>query len=489
MSDSNINAAIVQSQILTPGISKNIEAITRAGAGGQATVDYLNPQVSYTQFLQEVGNGSISIENSTIGFSWNGQWIDIMPVTFALAGSGDNEISLVVHGVIMKEVWEQMSGRPSMEIDADQELYIKDYPDYHQKWRFRDLIPSRAEMRQIRGLELDSSTNDMCSSDFNMNGETYCIFGSVNPTFSYGQVPLWVAPATLGTLSTLASIPFVKTSFSEFIKPCLKAWWQGQKECWGNIASATDYTSTSALIERGVEEGTAEAVAEEGAEIVITSAGAVCFGVIIALAAVPIIVQAIEHYSYNNIQVFNLSNRYDMIWDNPYLPDSGFVTQAPVINNNSEDYEHLIPGQRYRSPKPWIQPVAGYGNGVFSFASAGAMSGVAESIGLKFYSINPAATTASDYDGITPDGYGAMAVNIPWAGNNDIACAMSEEQITSNGFWNSRNHQQVTSLSAQLAELGLQITISIDYLSGTHPESSGQLAYYYQSVVVISDIS
>ncbi|MCB2386469.1 MULTISPECIES: hypothetical protein [Thalassolituus] len=490
MSNSNINVSLVQTQMFTPGTDSNFSAIAGAGKGGESTASFLNQQISYTEFLQEVGSGSISIFNSTIGFYKDGDWVDIMPVTYAMAGSGDNTIDLVVYGKVMREIWEQMSGSSSLTIPADQDLHIKDYPNYYKKWRIAELLPTKNDYRRMRGLELDCSDDTCeCTNLINVNGTTYCTFGSVESTFSYHQTPLWVAPAALGTLSTLSSIPFVKTSFSEFIKPCLKAWWEGQKQCWGNVGSAVNYDSTSTLIEQGVEEGTAETVAEEGAEIAITTAGAACFGIVLALAAVPIIVQAIEHYSYNNIQLYNLSNHYDMIWDTPFIVNSGIMTQAPIINNNDKDYEQLIPGVRNRSPEPWIQGKDGYGYGVFSFASSGAMDGVGESFGLKFYKLNRSATTASDYDGVTPDGYGAMAINIPWAGDNDIACTMSENPISSNDYWNERNHQQVTSLTAQLAELGLQITVSIDYLSGTHPESSGQLAYYYQSVVIISDIT
>jgi len=485
MSDNAINVSFLQGQVSTPGNDTNLTNIRNAVKGGGSTAAYINGQNPFANFLGEIGSGSISIAQSTFGFYNNqGTWVDTnIPVTFAISGTDpSSQLSLVAHGRMLKSVWKQIVGDNQQLPPASQALVIKDLPNHHSTWTTSDLI------------EDDDSGSGKASGDggngtFNVNGTDYTIYGSIQGTFAYSQIDTWILPTTVGGLGAIASLPFAKVSFSEFIMPLLKGWWEGEKAVWNAMPGATNYSAATEVLEESVEATTTEeAVGEAATEVTVTAAGALCFGVVLALGAVTVAVQMIEHYSYNNIQVYNLSNKCDAVWQPPHIYD-GAMNNAPIINNNGDDYECLIGGMRMVQPGPHVQPVPEYGSANFGFASDSPAAGLGEAFGLSFYTIDTSdpATTASDYDNANPVAYGAWAVNIPFSGNNSIACTLSDSTISSDDYWNDADFQQETSVVFQDSDLGLQVSISIDYLTGTHPTSTGAEGYYYNSVITIED--
>jgi hypothetical protein len=207
--------------------------------------------------------------------------------------------------------------------------------------------------------------------------------------------------------------------------------------------------------------------------------------VLLGLIAIPIVLSKIAHYSFNKIQVYNLSDKYDVVWSPPHVYN-GTMNNAPTLSSTDDTYEQLIHGYRNTAPKH-VTPTPSYGSANFSFASNSAFEGLGEAFGLNFYTINPAATTASDYDNVTPAGYGAFAVNIPFSSDNGVSAQFSTTPISSDSYWSS--HQQYDQLSYTVSDttLGVQMVVSIDYLNGEHTAPDGTSEYYYQNTLVFQD--
>ena len=97
------------------------------------------------------------------------------------------------------------------------------------------------------------------------------------------------------------------------------------------------------------------------------------------------------------------------------------------------------------------------------------------------------ATSASYYKGKTPSLFGAFGVNIPWSGDNSINCEFSKTAITSDDYWSDFDGEKQTQVSVDNEDLNITMSISLDYLDGTHPNMQGEDEYYYTTVVLLQD--
>lgn len=481
MSNSNtIPITFGQGQVRTPGNNTNIQAIKSTLSGGSGTADFMSSQIPYSLFMQNVGNSLIDVIWSTLGYTnSSGEWVDTgIPISFAQEGSGENMILMLSYGTVVKSVWEQME-HPNGDIPETQELCIKHKKDY-SFGTIKDIVVENASFYKGRNIvQLDAEAEGTAPEGYN-------IVGSVETRFEYSQTPIWTATLPTMAATTVMSIPFGLVSFSQFVKPLIKTGWNGVKKLWGSMTKSSGLEESEALLGDAAAELTTETIIDEGLTLTTAAVGAACFGVVLALAAIPVIVSLLAHYSYNVIQVYNLSSKYDFVWDDPHIY-SGTMNMAPVIQQDSDVYEQLIPGERSTQPNPFVTPVDTYGSGNFSFVSESAYKGLGEAFGFSLYTINPDAVTASDYDGDTPAGYGAFALNIPWEGDNSLDCEFSSTPVSSDSYWNSFSHRNELSYTATDSDLGVKLTITFDYLSGEHPNNQGTEEYYYQSVLTLED--
>ena len=476
-STNSIPVVFGEAQVVTPGNTVNLQNIANAALGGQSLANFMKSQIPYSQFLNNIGNSLISVIESTLGYTnKSGTWVDTgIPVYYAQAGTGSNALVYITFGTVVKSVWDQMQHPSSLQnLSLDTELQITSFKSY----KFGTL----ANIVKDSPLVLATDTGDAPSSSAY---DGYNIIGSVESKFEYSQTPVWTATLPAMVATTVVSIPFSMVAFPQFIKPVLSACWKGTKDMFRTFPSAFDPLGMTSVLDGAVTETTEEVLVEE-VTVSVTAAGAACFGVLLVLIAIPIVVSKIAHYSFNTIQVYNLSNKYDIVWANPHIYN-GTMNQAPVIDQNSQTYEQLIVGYRNSSPSPFVKPQPVYGSANFSFASNSAFEGLGEAFGLNFYTINPQAVTATDYSDATPVGYGAFAINIPFSSDNGLSGEFSTTPVSSDSYWSSHQQQDKTQVVVSNSALGIQMTLTIDYLSGEHTTPSGTDDYYYQSVIVFED--
>lgn len=487
MTDQTIPFTILQGLLATAGSAANVGAITTAQKGGADTAQFFANQIPLSLFCQQIGTGAISVIPSYLQYQdKSGAWVVTqIPIFFAMAGLG-SPLSMTWFATVTPGAWAQMKRTPDHDLPMDTELYIADRPD----WRFgklSDIVKESTHAQQLQSTSLDETALPSVTYD----GITYNIYGSVENVFHVDQNPVWWVTAPVGLTTIALGIVPSMVAFKYLALPAIKLAVMSEAQVWsvigagfGNISGFT--TATAEATELTVEE-----IVGEGVTVTMACVGAVCVVAVIALTAIAVVVSKVAHYTYNAIQVYNLSD-YDMVWQVPHIY-SGAMNTGPVVSSTggSDDYQQWIGGYRNLTPGKHVAPQPAYGSASFTFMSSSAYKGLGEAFGFELFPANPAATSAGFYKGQTPSLYGAFGVNIPWDGDNSIDCQFSESPISSDNYWQTTvgdgNGQQTTLVTATNQALNLTLTISIDYLSGTHPNNQGLDEYYYQTIVVLKN--
>lgn len=458
-------------------------------SGGQSVADFMKPQISDSLFLESLGKGKaaggIDYIDSTLGWKDpDGNWHDTgVEVKYAEEGSGKNTLVILHYVTVPKSVWEKL--KHDTQIPATAKLHLKARPDFEFGTLSDIAIEDTAFYLRHRGRR--NTGAGAAASATPPDG--YDIIGTIETTFQYSQQPKWYVTAPVTAAGGIMTMPLGKISFQQFVKPLLKSAVQGCRKLWSKMRNTGTMEEGMILLE---EAGTAATVTEEvaeGVKFAIKPKGVVCFGAVLALSALMLIVSKISHYSYHAVQIYNLSKVYDLVWKEPSLTN-GIIQMAPVLAEGSDSYEFLVSGARTLAPNPMVAPKVIYGSASFSFVSNSAYHGLGESFGCNLYKIDPSApaTTASDYSGQTAAGFGGWAFNITFSGKNQLTCGFTDTEIQSDYFRNQKKAEKLQ-LEAVSKKLGLKLTVTYDYLDGKHPNENGQEEYYYQSILTVEDVT
>lgn len=478
-SDNTIPIVLGQNLPLVHNNSANIQALTNASKGGTYTNTYFMDQNAFSNFYQEIGLGICTVVQSTLEVpDGSGGWKDTdIPVYFAMAGTGANALSIVTYVSVVKSVLKMMAGGKDLQFEG--KARIKHAPSI--------------EVASLQELAVNDDTSG--PPPVTINGVTYNVAGFITTKFSYSITPGWTATVPLMVLTSLAALPFTKVAFKEFVKPCLQALWQGYVQQWGVMSTAITGEAATTISENAADAATATEEIGEGAEAVtvgVTAAGAAAFGLILVLAAIPIVVAKVLHSSFHQFAIINCTN-YDLVWTTPYIYN-GTMNIAPAVSNSDQSVNYLIPGFRNLAPPPppHVAAIPMYGSGGFSFVTDNTTAGLGECLSFQLFDIIPTATDASAYEGATPLTNGVFGFSIPFSGDNYLNCEFSDSAVNTTTYFqqmqSSSSKKKQTSYTVQNTTLGIEMTVTFDYLSGEHPNMQGENQYYYTSVVTLSPI-
>lgn len=316
---------------------------------------------------------------------------------------------------------------------------------------------------------------------FTCDGQTYNIVGTITGTFSYNEEPNWYVEAPVAVIDLFPVGALLKIGWSNLISPCLTGFWNGVKTCFSKGAEAENIGDVDATAADAAEDA-----AVDGAEVAEdTTVSMVCGGLAFAgaavLIAIPIILQAIAHQTYQTTTLYNLTP-YDIDWSLGYL-NEGVMNAAPVMGQGSSTLNPLIPAMTDSAP-PGLQPVQMATEANFSFASTSEYEGLGYV--LSFTLKNPAtqdevATAAAMFD-------------VPFSGPNSLYATFNPTTSAQVLYDDNQNINEVTELSVTWdnpdvsdSDPDVTLQVTFDYLTGEHPlPGSGQNAYTYSSMCVFS---
>jgi hypothetical protein len=302
---------------------------------------------------------------------------------------------------------------------------------------------------------------------FTWNGQNYNIVGSISITLSYNSTPNWMILLPLGLSETIPMGMLADVMWPNLLKPLVDGVVNMAKWCYRNaaqICGQAEVDDAAAQAAQNAEVDEAE-VAEDTVSMEASCAAASLF---VVLLAVPFIVAALSHPSYQTLKVYNLTS-YDLTWSLPTIPH-GANNLAPSTGQG-QTLDYLIPASENTAP-PGITPVMSSHEADFSFVSQSGFTGIGYVLGFSL--TDPA-------NGNQLVTQGNVLFSIPWSGENSLAAAMTNEDPKS--WWDANNGTQSTTQAAA-SGAGVTVTATFDFLSGKHPAPNGQETYTYNSLLV-----
>lgn len=315
---------------------------------------------------------------------------------------------------------------------------------------------------------------------FTYEGQTYNIVGSITGTFSYNEEPSWYVDAPLAVVELVPIAALAKIGWSNLASPVLTGFWGGIKKCFSSGAEADGLAEVD-----GVAADAAADAAVDGAEVAEDTtlsmvAGGLAFAGVAVLVAIPIVLDMIQHVTYQTTTLYNLTP-YDIDWTLGYL-NEGVMNAAPVTGQGSTTLNPLIPAMTMSAP-PGVTPVMMASEAGFSFTSTKEYEGLGYvlSFTLKDHESGDAVATA------------AAMYDVPFSGDNSLYAAFNPTETPQELYDNNQNVNEVTELSvtwnnpdASESDPDVCLQVTFDFLSGEHPLPNGQDAYTYQSMCVFS---
>jgi cyclophilin family peptidyl-prolyl cis-trans isomerase len=318
---------------------------------------------------------------------------------------------------------------------------------------------------------------------FNHDGNTYNIIGSIANTLSYNETPLWYVEVPLGVIELVPLGKLVPTAFQGLLKPILTGFYNGLRSCFTSVAQgeATGVEMTQTVAQNAGEDAAFEnqIVEAAGEEVTVSmAAGALAFAGMAVLVAIPFIIQIISHPSFQSVKLYNLTP-YNLTWNDPYM-DEGVMNLAPVTAVGTTSFNYSVPAISSFSPGPDIQPVTSAHEADFSFASTSELKGLGWA--MSFHLDDPANNNQQVASA-------AVAFDIPYWGTNSLYASFGDVSDLKNYYSkmegvNKTTSYQTTTTTPDGKTIKLQVTY--DYLDGKHPSPSGQNMYYYNSMIVFS---
>jgi len=308
------------------------------------------------------------------------------------------------------------------------------------------------------------SLGDPSNSTFTYEGKDYDEMGIYSASIANGEDNLYSALHRLGTVSA------IETPIAGLFAGYLSSELKGIKTSLKSLKDNVD-----AVVGESAEETEAIAATTE-TELAFDTALSCASGAMIGLgllsAAVRIFDDFILHTTAHRVEIHNLS-KYTFAWSEPYL-DHGSMTLAPAAGPSQPGVSnYLIPGVTDGAP-PFAEPQLTAHFSAFQFEEKKALWGVGWGMNFELQNADQSLK-------------GAIAYSIPYSGKNGATVLLGD--ITAKDAYQSIDGNKSTlSWSAQNTDSKVKIEITIDFLEGEHKNPSGKEGYFYQSVIVISDL-
>lgn len=301
---------------------------------------------------------------------------------------------------------------------------------------------------------------------FQWNGQAYNIVGTFTGTATFNDSSFWTIQVPIGLSSAVAVTALGGYAWSGLVAPLLGGFLNGVKSCFAQAGDIESAEAASAASEEAADEAAVE-VEVEGAEVSL-EAGAAAFVAIVIIVAVQYLVAKLDHVTYHNLQVYNLTP-WAITWQPPFIDDDeAQMISMPVTGDGSGSYDFLIPGLSTVTP-PGGAPVPVASEAGFAFASTSGFAGFAYVLPFQ---IGEVAAAEALFD-------------LPWGAHNSLYGTFSiEDPQVLFEQWDGVYKQ--TQFATQLEVTGgvLSMTLTYDFISGEQTAPNGQAGYFYNSLLV-----
>ncbi|OWV89826.1 hypothetical protein ATY78_18195 [Rhizobium sp. R635] len=310
---------------------------------------------------------------------------------------------------------------------------------------------------------------------FSWQGNDYNVVGTFTGTVTINDTSVWMIQVPVGLASTVAVTALASYAWAGLISPLLNGFYQGVKSCFAQadgIASAEDAAAAS-------EEAAAEAAVEETAvedAVVSLETGGAAFIAIILIAAIPLLLAALDHTTYHNLRLYNLTP-YQVVWQTPAIyGNEATLISMPVSGDGSGAWDFTVP------PLGSVSPPGGASIDVateagFAFASTSGFAGFAYVLPMTLIDPSSGAVLAE----------AAALFDLPWGAHNSLYGSFDEtnpEYLFER--WDGALKQTQYSVNTEISGASVTMTLTYDSISGEQTAPNGQSAYLYNSLLVFS---
>lgn len=309
---------------------------------------------------------------------------------------------------------------------------------------------------------------------FTWEGNSYNVVGTFSGNVTYGDTSVWTIQVPVGLYSAIAVTALGSYAWSGLVSPLLNGFWQGVKSCFAQADSVVTAEEAAAASEEAAEEAAVEDTAVEGAEVSLETGGA-AFIAIVVIAAVQYLLAKLDHITYHNLRVYNLT-AYQITWQPPTIyNDEATMISMPVLGDGSGSYDLVIPPLSSEVP-PGGQSVEVASEASFAFASTSGFAGFAYVLPLALADASSGAVL----------GQAAALFDLPWGAHNSLYGSFEDldpQSLFDN--WDGALKLTQYSTSSTLPDGNtVTMTMTYDYISGEQTAPDGQSAYLYNSLLV-----
>jgi hypothetical protein len=441
-----------------PNISSAVweQQIMAAEAGGQATAAFFTEQNQLYQFVQYVNGAGQAAWISSTDADGNPCMIAILE-----GGTQEDTISMVVTGDAV----------PGM-FDTSQAAAVETPPTDP---RIQAIIAAAYQNRPSPNRHRYSRlTGDQGAGGFTWAGGNYNTVASITTTLVYNDTPAWYLTVPLGLASTVGTYVLRGVIWSALLGPILRGLVVGLEYLFQGLVGLLPAGSAAQVL-AAITARACLATTQNGALAGVTFSitGGLAVAGVVVLIALPIILGLVMHESSQTLRFYNLT-LYDIQWTLANIV-YGVLSSGPASSVGSPFVLSVIPAGQYITMGQTQTLV--YREADFSWASNSQIHGIQYILALTITDpANNGALVAN----------AAIAFNIPWSGENSLAATFSPPSDITD-LYNS-TQQELSEAATQALANGqtLTLTVTYDYLDGEHPLPSGQPAYTYNSLVVLS---
>lgn len=305
-------------------------------------------------------------------------------------------------------------------------------------------------------------------SSMTVNSDTYDVVGSVTVSLEYGETSIWLVEFPLGALTRLGIRALAGVAWADFLQPMLAGISRSISLIGANAGEGGGAAAEGLLAQQAAEEGGVDGAAV-GADTLTFVIGAAATAAIVVLAALPAVLQVIAHPTYQGLQVVNLTP-YQITWA---IADQAHGAVAVEPAAGSGDPSTVIPPSTPVTNGGATTTVAPMGQ--FAFASQSEVSGIGYV--MTFVLADPMTGETIDTAGVMFD--------IPFSGDNSLAVTTGGVSDPSGWYSDTAGKNQATQQQSRAPSY--TITATYDYLDGEHPGPSGQMLYWYNSMVFFTN--
>lgn len=329
-------------------------------------------------------------------------------------------------------------------------------------------------------LDEEAINGQRSPSQYQQNGQTYNIVGSIEHTIAFDEVTGWSVTLPLMLVSSVPMGTLAKVGFGAFLKPLGQQLYQGiRKALSTTVEESMDDAAVAAAADVAAEAAdVTELILEEAAidaSLSLETGGLAMIG-FVGLIVIQVGIILVIHSSYHQLTIYNFTP-YDLKWGDAALKNNAQITMQPVTDTTGTTPAQCLPAMSATSPSRFIAPVNTASMGQFNVYSDSEVHGC--KWGLSFR------VCEAGTDNEVMDPVGAMW-DIPLAGQNSLGVASGVSQDgLSDWVGNEEGNHNDHSRSKQLSH-NITVTNTLDHLQGKHKMTLGSDddGYIYRSVLV-----